>query len=262
MKKGFFLPPDAPMINSNQPMPLYYQISNFLEKVIEENNISSGYPLPSEECLAKYFKVSRPTINKAIQHLIKKTIIVRDKGKKALVKEKTINLLFFKEVTSFGESLRKAHIRYSTRLLESKIIENDEKISKLLGYKDEASLYYIKRLRYIEDEPSIVVESFLPMDIFPGLLNHDFKKRNLYSVIKEEYNIFPAYADRKVRAIASSEEDSLIFAIPIGFPLLQLDSIITSQEGVKYEYFTSKLMGEKAVLFARVFPPENESDRF
>jgi len=249
--------PDPGQINLNGPLPLYYQIASLLEEVIRKKSIKPGAFLPPEEVLAAYFGVSRPTISKAFTLLAKKSIISKSRGKRPIVRGQSVNLVFLRELVSFGKELERMKIAYSTKVLESKKIRANQKLAKFLDVKIGTPLFYLKRLRYIENDPAIIVESYLPCDLFPNLLKHDFQNLNLYSILREDYNVFIKKAERWVQAIRSSEEDARLLGISIGDPLLQLESVVISTRETKIEYFNSRLKGEGIVLSATVFPPKD-----
>jgi len=245
-------------VNVISSIPLYYQVYDILKKTINENDILLNTPLPSEEKLAKYFKVSRPTISRAIAELVKNSIISKRKGGRAYLKNKHVNLLFLNELVSFGKDLNSLNIPHSTKILKAEEIKADEKLAKLLGLKSNSKIYLIVRLRYIKDEPVIIVKSYLPKKYFPNLPKQDFETRDLYEILSSEYGIYIKKGERKIEAIKCSEEESQFFQIPIGDPVLHLESVVTSADGRKIEYFDSKLNGEKVALFTTVFPPQEK----
>lgn len=81
-------------VNKAAPTPLYYQVTESLQKLMEEQKIKPETKLPSEESLARYFGVSRPTISNAIDLLIKKSLVYRDRGKGTFVQDKKIHTCF------------------------------------------------------------------------------------------------------------------------------------------------------------------------
>jgi len=242
-------------VNVLSSIPLYYQISEILKKMINKSNIPSGTPVPSEEKLAKYFKVSRPTINRAIAELVQSSILSKQKGKRAYVKG-YFNLLFINELLSFGDILSSMNMSHSTKTLTAKKIKADKTLAKLLDLKLNENIYLIVRLRYIEDDPIIIVKSYLPEKYFPNMLSQNFEKRDLYEILASEYGVHVEKGEREVRAIKCLDEESRLLQMPIGDPVLYLKSVVTSNDSRKIEYFEAKLKGEKITLFTTVFSPQ------
>jgi len=248
------------LLNNYSPVPLYYQISLILEKCIISNDYSSyNCYLPSEEVLSKYFGVSRPTINRAVNELVKKSYIHTDnKNRRRYIKKKQdINLLFLNELSSFGKELNLYKINHSTKVLAAEEIIGSEKICSILGIPKGSKIYFLKRLRFVNNEPIILVESFLVKKYLAGLLRFNFTKRDLYEILLDEYGIVIKEGRRKVKAIKASSEESGYFHISIGEPILSLESEVITENKIKIEYFESKLNAEKVALIATVYPPKN-----
>ena len=68
-------------VDKNRVLPLYYQVSEFIEELIKKGEILPAERMLSEEVLAERFGVSRPTINKAIAILLRKSVLTRERGK-------------------------------------------------------------------------------------------------------------------------------------------------------------------------------------
>ena len=72
----------APLIrvDRSSPVPLYYQVAQRLEELIEAGRMPPGYRLENEIALADQLGLSRPTMRQAIQHLVDKGLLVRKRG--------------------------------------------------------------------------------------------------------------------------------------------------------------------------------------
>jgi len=241
-------------IDKGKPLPRYYQISKALEKFIEKNRIPSETRLPSEEYLSKIFGVSRPTINKAIQLLMEKSLVRKERGKGTFVIEKkVVPFVFMQDLTSLGESLKKSGLSFTTKVIESKEIRAGSTIAREMTLKPRDLVVYLKRLRCIEGEPVFVTETYLPSKKFPGLLKQDFASRTLYSILEEEYGIPVVKAKRILRVGRPSTEDATLLKIPLSQPLIELEGIAYSGDGSVVAYSKSKFRGDRVVLSSTVF---------
>lgn len=241
-------------INETSPTPLYYQVAESIQNIIKINDIKSGTKLPSEEMLALHFGVSRPTIKKALEVLIKKSLLYRDKRKGTFIREKEIKLTLVAEPLSFGDSLKNAGVNYSTEVLKLESIKSNKKISKALKLKPKDLCIHLRRLRYMDDEPFLLIESFIPNDIFPGLLDIDFSKYSLFSVYREKYNRKIDRVERYMRVVRASDEEALLFSrVPVGDPLLQMEGYVHCSQGRIIEYFITKIVGNKIVFYTTLY---------
>ncbi|MDP0489110.1 MAG: GntR family transcriptional regulator, partial [Fusobacterium sp. JB020] len=59
---------------------MYYQLANLIRKEIEQGLYKEGDKIPSERDLKEKFKISRVTVNKAINLLIEDGFLTRKRG--------------------------------------------------------------------------------------------------------------------------------------------------------------------------------------
>ena len=71
--------------DSNNPLPLYYQVYNSLRERIENGEFSAGSALPPERQLGKEYNVSRITIVKALDTLVRDGLIEKQQGRGTFV---------------------------------------------------------------------------------------------------------------------------------------------------------------------------------
>jgi len=240
-------------LNKNSFTSLYVQIANNLENLIKEGQFKNGTKLPSEESLVKHYKVSRPTINRAFALLIKKSLVYRNKGIGTFVLNKKIQLPLLQEDISFGESLKKAKVNFYTELLKSKIILANKIVANWLNIKKGTEVIYIKRLRYLDDKPFLLINSYLPKDLFPGLENTDFTKYSLFSILEKKFFTSIEKSNRYMKIIKASEKDASYLDIPIGDPLLHLEGVVFSSKNREIEYFDIRLRGDIISFYTTLY---------
>ncbi len=240
-------------VDKNKIIPLYYQVSQILEEIIRKGEIKPGEKLPSEGVLADEFEVSRPTINKAISLLVRKSLVSQERGKGTFARVKEVKLTLMQELASFGEAFKKQNISFHTEVLALRKEEANKDIADRLEKKEGNMVVYLKRLRYVEKEPILLSESYLLPDFFPGLESEDFTKNSLYSLLEKKYNVPIIKTERCVRAVKALDEEAHFFRIPIGDPVIQLEGVASSIENLKVEYFNTRLRGDKAVLCTTLY---------
>ena len=134
------------------------------------NMTEPGSRFFSEEEISSQLEVSRPTVNRAINILIKNGYLKRIRGKGTIVQKlKGVSLVLMSTLLSFGEMVDKIGRNYRTDLLERTIEEPLASVSKALGIEPADRVIHLKRLRFIDDKPLIVVDSYLPFSRFSKL---------------------------------------------------------------------------------------------
>jgi len=243
-------PHQMPMAKLSGTLPLYHQVSVLLEEMIFSQQFRPGDKFPTELELAKRFHVSRPTINKAINLLMERGFLVRERGRGTYVaRRKEVRLLLMEQL-SFPESVEDG-LPFRTEPIEiTKIRANNDLLLKLnLRQNDEVVI--IKRVRYIEDEPVAVVNSYLPGKLFPGIENQDFRSSSLYQLLKAQYGVPITHAERFLRCTRVYDQATAqLLGVKHLDPVLDLEGIAYSGS-TKVEYYRATLR-DNVVLHSRI----------
>ena len=235
-------------VDRNKAIPLYYQVSELLEQLIKSGKIRPNERIASEELLAERYEVSRPTINKAIAVLIKKSVLRRERGKGTFARSAEVRLTLMQELASLHESMRKHNIPFRTVVLDLRPQKAPKNVAERLALKAGARIYYLKRLRYVEDEPFLLSESYLPQSLFPDLDRVDLSDRSLYDLLEQQYEVPIIKTERFARAMKASEEDASLLGVPLGDPLIQLEGVAFSVRDARVEYFNTRIRGDRGAL--------------
>ena len=67
-------------VDRKSPVPLYFQVAQHMEHLIESGELAPGTRLENEIDLADRLRLSRPTMRRAIQELVAKGLLVRKRG--------------------------------------------------------------------------------------------------------------------------------------------------------------------------------------
>jgi DNA-binding GntR family transcriptional regulator len=68
------------MLNTDSPVPLYFQLYGIIRKKIESKAFLEGEKIPSENELATTFGIGRPTVRQACERLIRDGLLEKRKG--------------------------------------------------------------------------------------------------------------------------------------------------------------------------------------
>jgi len=240
-------------LNENHPIPLYYQLELIIQNYIKVKDLQEGAVFFSEQELAEQLDVSRPTVNKAIKNLIKKGYLKRKRGMKSVIsKPKNISLVFMEELLSFGEMIKKQGYKYNyrTELIERRVAKPSNKIIEALGLQKGEDVILLKRLRYLEEEPIIIVDSYFSLKKFGKLLKLtpiEFEQ-DLYSILENKFGVKVYKSNREVTAGRMTLEDASLLNVDIWDPCLRLSSVSYDKNLVPFEYFDSIFKGEVCLL--------------
>src|SRR3712207_5899329 len=106
-------------IDRSSPTPLYFQLSQAIERAIAEGDLPAGSKLENEILLAQSYGLSRPTVRRAVQELVDKGLLVRKRGVGTQVIQPHVRRSV--ELTSLYDDLARGGEAPSTEVLSLEI---------------------------------------------------------------------------------------------------------------------------------------------
>lgn len=223
---------------------VFESVAQKIKQKIDEGSYSYEQKLPSEYDLAKEYDVSRLTVRKAIDSLISKNILVKQRGKGTYIMRQNDRFQSGQNgLLSFTESAKAFGKTSHSDILEFiELQEIPQDISDLLQIKDD-SLYHIKRLRYFDDDPMTIEEIFIKTTFLPEAITTEDIKGSIFSLIEKQIDI--AYSHQEIEAVLVTEELSSCLEIPVNEPLLLVHTITFSAAGIPVLYDNSYYRADK-----------------
>lgn len=207
-----------------------------------EENTSVG----SERELSDLFKVSRPTIRKALKSLEEEGVIY-----------KVPNIGYFKNHTEekyvdheletfigFFEDARRQEKNVSSKIIQQTVITGDKDVAHKLQVSEDKEIFVLERLRFIEEEPICLVLTYVVLDRAPSLLSADFSKESLYQKLEEE-NIKLSKAHRSIEIKRPKINEQSLLNLAPQEPVMLFESLSFLEDGTPFEYTKSRYPGFK-----------------
>ncbi|HOJ88832.1 MAG TPA: GntR family transcriptional regulator [Pseudothermotoga sp.] len=253
------IPFSPDMIERESPMPLYYQVEKILHAWITKE-LKPGSVIPGEKDLCDAFQVSRSVVRQALSDLTNKGLIKRYRGIGTVVVQPKIDEHLVSTLTGFYADMISQGMKPKTKVLQKEIKRADEILAHYLSIKPGDQVIKIHRLRFIEEEPILLVTTFLPLNIFPQLLDEDLEGQSLYYLLESKYGIKLAWGERTIEAISADSQDAKFLGITKGDPLLFLRSITYTEQDIPVEYYEAKHRADRARFITRLFrtPIDNQ----
>jgi GntR family transcriptional regulator len=225
-------------IDRKSPIPYYVQLKHALSDEIESGSWKPGDRLPSEPELCQKYGVSRTVVRQALGEMTHEGLVVREKGRGTFVAEPKIrSRSLVHSLVGFYEDMAERGFPPITEVLEQSIEPASPKLATSLEIDPMTPVIKLVRLRYVQDEPIVLVSSYLPYDLCPTLVNADLTNQSLYTFLKQEYGLSVARGRRTIDAVLATEREAELLKIEKGAPLLRLDSVSYMQDGRPLEYF-------------------------
>jgi len=235
-------------VNRDIPLPLYYQIKNILKESITDGSYKPGDTIPTESELINTYQVSRATIRQAINSLVNEGYLYRERAKGTFVKCPPIERKFLGNLRCFSEEMSRKDIPHGTQVLE-KTIEIPSPIlrEKLqLDYGDQ--VFKLKRLRTVDNNPVLIVHSYIPYNFFIGIEKIDFNENSLYNTLEGKYGIKLSHGQRIIEPkIVDSEETMRLLKIEPGTCISYIESVIFDSNNQPIEFLKAELLGKISI---------------
>lgn len=230
-------------LEKNSPIPLYFQLKEDMIKKISNEEYKVNDSLPSETQLMTMYAVSRTTVRQAIDLLVNEGYLEKRRGVGTFVTKPNLNQWDLAELRSFNEEASRQGLAARTELLSMERVKTDDALQKIFG--DGAALYYkLERLRFIENEPSVLVTTYVPVDVAPDLERFNFSEVSLFATLREHYGLRISYANKTFRAINAGPEDALILKVDPGFSIQLVDTVTYDDKDRPVEYSVSRDRGD------------------
>jgi len=214
------------------PIPLYFQLAQKLEAAIKDGRLAPGSRLENEIALGKRLSLSRPTVRRAIQELVDKGLLVRRRGVGTQVLHGQIHRKV--ELSSLYEDLSNGGQAPSTKVLEIKRSNADQKIAGYLNVKVGAPVLMIKRLRFADGVPVAILENWLPED-FIDLADENLASHGLYQLLKAR-GVAIKVAQQNIGARKSNSVESEMLNVEKGSALLTMERTAFDTTGKAVEW--------------------------
>ena len=241
------------MIDPLNVLPKYYQLANILRQQIENGDFQPYDVIPSERKLEQRYNLSRPTIRQAIDLLSRQGYLYRVHGKGTFVSPPKLQKGMM-ELTSFSEDMRNRGLKPGQRILEFGYVKPDSKTKRKLEILDnEKKVLRIKRLRFGDEEPMELKDSFLALDSAHTITQKEIEEGgSIYLILQEKFGIFPTEADGTLEVTLATHEEAELLNIKEGSPLLLNERTLWSQERKAIEFVRILYRGDRYKYFVRL----------
>src|ERR1039457_1151661 len=206
-------------VDRNSPVPLYFQVAQHLEHMIESGDLATGTRLENETDLAGQLGLSRQTMRRAIGYLVDRGLLVRKRGVGTQVVHAKVRRQV--ELTSLYDDLAKTRRNPRTQVLSFAIEPVPDAVALELGLEEGTPAYVFRRLRYAEGEPPALMTTSVPASLL-RLSAEDLGVQGLYSLLRAN-GINLRIAKQSIGARASTAAEARALGETRGTPLLTME---------------------------------------
>lgn len=220
-----------------------YIADQIRNQIIISKELLPSQMLPTETELCEKYETSKMTVKKALDALVVEGLIYKKRGMGTFVKSLNQGpidniVISNKEQSLTGFSRQFREQKVSTKVISHSIIAADEALALNLNIAPEDFVYQIIRVRYLDEIPVVHEETYMPIEVIPGL-KRCHAQTSIYAYIEQELNyvIQSSHVCIKSKKCPSSILPHL--NLKKGEPIAEVTQIAFLDNGRVFEYSIS-----------------------
>jgi GntR family transcriptional regulator len=235
---SLFGPESAPL---PQGGPLYLQLKRWIEDAVNRGAIKPGDALPSERDLASRVDMSRVTVRKAVQHLVREGLLVQRHGSGTYVAQHPNRVeQSLSQLTSFAEDMARRGMAVKSVWLDRGLYLPSPEETVALGLGSGDSVARVARLRLSGETPIAIERASLSANILP---DPEKVGTSLYAHL-EKSGGRPVRAIQRIRAVSLGHEDATLLQVAPGVASLHIERTSYLASGRVVEFTRSVYRGD------------------
>ena len=238
-------------IDKSNPLPLHYQLKELIIQEIESGKYKIGDKLPTEEELCERFDLSRITVRNTFRNLENMGCVIRRRSLGTFVSKPNI-IQGPKKLKSFTDDIKNLGYSPSSKELSREVIPAPEFLKEKLNILNDEKVICLKRLRFANNEPMGIQETYLPYHKFKKLLEEN-EIQSLYKLMSEKLNIEVKYATETYRSVALDEPEAKLLKVNKKAPAFYVERIGYDIEKVPIEFVKSFMRADKYIVTINLF---------
>lgn len=200
-------------------VPLYIQIADGLLDQIEAGDLAPGDRLPSERQLSEQLGVNRMTLRRALRVLEGQGLLARRQGDGTYVAETKIERQAGRLVPFTRGMERRGYVP-GARVITFEKRPVEASSARELGLPVSAPVYFVCRLRLLNQQPVMLERFTVPAHRFPGFERYDLSKRSAYDIMEKEYGVAVIRARQSLEPVVAGEYEARLLEVKPGAPLM------------------------------------------
>ena len=219
-------------VDRTSPVPLYFQVAQHLEQLIESGELPMGTRLENETDLADQLGLSRPTMRRAIEYLVTKGLLVRKRG----IGTQVVHAKVTREVglTSLWDDLATNGRDPSTAVVSFGTEPAPDEVAAGLGITAGTPVYVFERVRYAGAEPLALMRNHVPEHLL-RLSAADLEAQGLYNLFRTN-GIVMRIAKQAIGARAATAAEARALGERRGAALLTMERSAFDEQGRAVEH--------------------------
>ena len=225
------------------PKSIYEDIYRDLKNKIENNTFAYQELLPPENTLIQVYGCSRNTLRRAVGLLVNDGYVqtMQGKGVRNIYQPSEQTAFTIGEIETFTESAARNGQQARTCVALFTELCLNQKQAAMTGFPENAEVYYIQRIHYLDDVPLIINHNYFLKEAVPGLTK-EIAEHSIYQYLEETLHMTIVNSKRimTVEKVTEIDEKYLDLNIRDYNCVAVVSSQTYNSDGVMFEYTQSR----------------------
>jgi GntR family transcriptional regulator len=231
-------------LDTESPVPLYYQLKQLLLAAMEHGQLKPGDILPTENQIQEKYDVSRTTVRKALSELEAEGKVSRYRGRGTFVAKPKVSHNP-KEYPNLADHMMIQGMVAGWELISAEWILAPEDIAEQLRVNSNQRVFCLKRLR-LENSDPIGYHIAYVSPLFANIIDATaFTDGGSLRYLRNQQILETSYANRVIEAVPAGPDEARLLNVPRGAPLLKINRLIFNAEDQPVEAFQGLYRGDR-----------------
>jgi len=199
--------------------------------------------------------VNRMTLRRALMRLELQGLLNRRQGAGTYISEPKIERQA-DELVSFSRGMTRRGYLPGAKLLNFERRAAKVRIARELCIPVGAEVFYFNRLRYLDQEPVMLEEFWMPVDRFPDLETFDLIHRFIFDIVEDEYGLTVTRARQSLEPVVATDYEAEMLNIRVGSPLMLERRLSFDEHDEPIEYGKDLYRGDRFRFVTEIAPME------
>jgi GntR family transcriptional regulator len=239
-------------IDRRSPVPYFFQLKALIGEQLDRGRWRPGDRIPSEPELCKRFEVSRATVRQALAELEREGRLRKERGRGTFVTEPRTSAWFLQSAHGFFDEASEAGRTVTSQVLRRELAPLPSWASAALELPPESDGVRLERLRSVDGEIVMHVESHLRAEFAELVLDAGLEDASLYQVLREGSGIEVGGGRRVVEATTAHAELARLLEVKRGAAVLYVEAVSLDQDRRPFETYRAWHRSDRTKIAVQV----------
>lgn len=225
----------------------YHSVRDEIRDLV--NGLEVGDALPAERVLAVELGVSRMTLRRAIDDLVREGLVIRRQGAGTFVAEPKVAQSL--AATSFSQDMRDRGLVPGSRTLSIEVLHAGPQMSRRLAVSPATRIVRIVRLRLADGAPMAIETLHVPEQVLGPQQATELENGSFYDLLARN-GILIDHGTQTIEPTVTDERESEFLEVPLHSPAFLFERSSFDAADRAIEFVRSVYRGDRYKLTAQL----------